>query len=92
MTPRLPSPSALGVTSPRPAFRSPPSSRQNSFRSRAETADSQPELDKYTEKDDEDYSDIFDKQSTLGKPELSMIWDLALLMLTQARRCHIRSS
>lgn len=49
--------------------RSPSATRQNSLRNRADlpTSDSQLELHKYTENDEDDYEDIFDEQATLGK-------------------------
>ncbi|WWD18350.1 hypothetical protein CI109_102800 [Kwoniella shandongensis] len=47
--------------SPKPPARSPPSSRQNSMRDKAASKlESQPELHKYTENEDEDYEDIFE--------------------------------
>jgi hypothetical protein len=55
--------------SPKPPIRSPPSSRQNSLRSR-EPSESQLELQKYTEEEDEDYSDMFEGQQgqeTIGE-------------------------
>lgn len=48
--------------------RSAPGTRANSVRSRTETSDSLPELHKYTEDEEEDYSDILDKPSNLGRP------------------------
>jgi hypothetical protein len=47
--------------SPLPYGRSAPGSKANSVRSRTETSDSLPELHKYTEDAEEDYSDILDK-------------------------------
>jgi hypothetical protein len=55
--------------SPKPPIRSPPTSRQNSLRSR-EPSESQLELQKYTEEEDEDYSDMFEGQQgqeTIGE-------------------------
>jgi hypothetical protein len=62
------SPSTLSLPqSPRVLSKSPPNSRQNSLKNRAEFSESQLELHKYTENDEDDYEDIFDKQATLGK-------------------------
>jgi hypothetical protein len=47
--------------SPLPYGRSAPGSKANSVRSRTEASDSLPELHKYTEDAEEDYSDILDK-------------------------------
>ncbi|ORX40201.1 hypothetical protein BD324DRAFT_644621 [Kockovaella imperatae] len=71
-TPATLSPSTSGLSStqsPRPAL-SPMGSRQNSLRSKADLTESQKELAKYTEMDDENYEDMFDASqvhSTLGK-------------------------
>ncbi|GFZ45328.1 non-specific serine/threonine protein kinase [Saitozyma sp. JCM 24511] len=55
------SPGLIPPQSPKPPMKSPPSSRQNSLRSR-EPSESQLELQKYTEEEDEDYSDMFEGQ------------------------------
>ena len=52
--------------SPLPYGRSAPGTRANSVRSRTETSESLPELQKYTEDAEEDYSDILDKPSNIG--------------------------
>jgi hypothetical protein len=52
--------------SPVPYGRSVPGTRANSVRSRTETSESLPELQKYTEDAEEDYSDILDKPSNIG--------------------------
>jgi hypothetical protein len=52
--------------SPLPYGRSGPGTRANSVRSRTETSESLPELQKYTEDAEEDYSDILDKPSNIG--------------------------
>jgi hypothetical protein len=52
--------------SPVPYRRSAPGTRANSVRSRTETSESLPELQKYTEDAEEDYSDILDKPSNIG--------------------------
>jgi hypothetical protein len=52
--------------SPLPYGRSVPGTRANSVRSRTETSESLPELQKYTEDAEEDYSDILDKPSNIG--------------------------
>jgi len=49
-----------------PYGRSAPGTRARSVRSRTETSDSLPELQKYTEDAEEDYSDILDKPSNIG--------------------------
>ncbi|KAL7423239.1 Protein kinase of the Mitotic Exit Network [Cryptotrichosporon argae] len=63
----LMSPSLSVPASPRPT-RSPPGSRQNSMRGRRDTPDSVLELQKYSEKDEDDFSDMFDvgTQPVLG--------------------------
>lgn len=72
-TPTRRSPSTLSLPqSPRPPSRSPPNSRQNSLRNRADFAESQLELQKYTENDEDDYEDIFDKQATLGELPIAL--------------------
>lgn len=63
------SPGLIPPQSPKPPMKSPPSSRQNSLRSR-EPSESQLELQKYTEEEDEDYSDMFEGQQgqeTIGE-------------------------
>jgi hypothetical protein len=61
--------------SPLPYGRSAPGTRANSVRSRTETSDSIPELNKYTEDEEEDYSDILDKPSNIGKSFLLVFID-----------------
>ena len=56
--------------SPRPPTRSPPGSRSNSLRTKADLSDTHPELMKFAEKGDEDYSDMFEgalSSTALGK-------------------------
>ncbi|ORY31435.1 hypothetical protein BCR39DRAFT_571401 [Naematelia encephala] len=69
--------SSLGPPrSPRPPLRSPPTSRQNSLRSKAELTESQRGLQKYTEAENEDYSDMFDiagDPTTLGTKSTSSL-------------------
>jgi hypothetical protein len=62
--------------SPLPYGRSAPGSKANSVRSRTETSDSLPELHKYTEDAEEDYSDILDKP--MGK-SIDLNWTSAKL-------------
>nr|WVH01951.1 cytokinesis protein [Naematelia aurantialba] len=62
--------------SPRPPIRSPPGSRQNSLRNKAELTESQRGLQKYTETENEDYSDMFDAEgdpTTLGARSTSSL-------------------
>jgi len=69
-SPTLQTSGRLDVESPFPQLpygRSAPGSKANSVRSRTETSDSLPELHKYTEDAEEDYSDILDKPSNMGK-------------------------
>lgn len=54
-------PSPVILQSPNPGSnRTPPTSRSSSLRGRKEASESNLELQKYTETDDEDYSDMFD--------------------------------
>ena len=52
--------------SPRVSSKSPPGSRQNSLRGQTQLTESQKELQKYTEKDDENYEDMFDEKPDHG--------------------------
>jgi len=61
--------------SPLPYGRSAPGTRANSVRSRTETSDSLPELNKYTEDAEEDYSDILDKPSNIGAVSFLCMYD-----------------
>lgn len=54
----------VSASSPTIASRTPPGSRNSSLRGRKAASESNPELQKYTEADDEDYSDVFDGPAT----------------------------